>query len=174
MAHELAHFYFHDVLSVFPAVVKEGACDQLEERVAPEDRSFETAVVFAGISYLEDFHLLIEGKGTRTQLEYLAKEVPSIEEALALDWRGHLVSKNRALLANFGLGTVVARAIGHRGLIELERQCKSKGLDRVPVDRILSAAGLDPLSQENLTAAFAKACDLNLEPGQTITFTVKN
>ena len=156
-AHEMAHFYFRDVLERFPVVVEEGFCDLAAEQVFPDSPMTEGQVMIAAVSYVNEITILTGGDAWRETLAYLLEEAPTIDEALAADGREHLGGGPRQLDLHYGLGLVIARRIGLAGLVALSERARDEGLDTVPVDWIREAAGIEPPSQENLRALFAAA-----------------
>lgn len=173
VAHELAHFYFHDFQSLFPAVVAEGISDELADSVFRDKQDSDLKLLTAAVSYLDRFTIHVSGKAAKENLYYLAQEVPPIEEVLALTRHQNFSADPRAMVSNYGVGWMLVRVIGYDGLVELAQRCRHAGLDRVPVEWLLTAADLAPLSQSNLSMAFGRALGIEISrPGQTLTITL--
>jgi hypothetical protein len=157
VAHELAHFYLADLLDRLPPVVEEGYCELIASRIHPAPASKDWRMIYASVSYLDHFTVRVEGPASRAHLAYLVQDVPPIEVALAADGDELRHADSRAQDAYYGLGWVVADAVGLDGLVELEQRREERDLEKIPVDWILRRAGLEPLTQESLAAAFAHA-----------------
>jgi hypothetical protein len=156
-AHEMAHLYFSELHSYFPQVIEEGICELQAEMVTPAEKRFTSLVVLAAQSYLDDFTIRVKGLEGKRSLAMFVESVHSIEEALAITNDELLASSTRARAADYGLGWMIARLIGWEGLVELVRRAKFEGLEQVPLDRVLQAAGLFPLDQEHLRVAFMRS-----------------
>ncbi len=103
------------------------------------------------------------------------QEVPPIEVGLELDSAELIHLDWRTRTAYYGIGWVVADAIGLEGHAELDARRESAGLDDLPAAWILRAADLSPLSQENLKAAFKRT--MGVQPGtdfSTLSITLKD
>jgi len=173
--HELAHFYLGELVGRLPPVVEEGFCDLVAKRIHPAPDAESWRLTVAAVSYLDRFTIRIDGPGAKARLGYLVQEVPALEAVLELDAAEFLKLDERARDACYGIGWVVADALGFEGLAELEARRRSAGLERIPVAWILEASGLAPLTQANLTAAFVHA--LGAEPGPrdgTLTITLSD
>jgi len=156
-AHELAHFYLGDLLDRLPPVVEEGYCELIASHIQPAPNAKTWRLIVAAVSYLDHFTIEVDGPVSKGRLGYLVQEVPPIDVALAVDEDElpHLDPRTHG--SYYGLGWVVAEAIGLEGLVELDARREQAGLEKVPVAWILQSAGLEPLTQESLEAAFAHA-----------------
>ncbi|MAB79384.1 MAG: hypothetical protein CMJ89_08520 [Planctomycetes bacterium] len=173
VAHELAHFYFHDFQSLFPAVVAEGISDELADSVFRDQPNFDLKLITAAVSYLDRFTIRVSGKAAKESLYYLVQEVSPIEEVLSLTRHQNFSADPRAMASNYGVGWMLVRVIGYDGLVELAQRCRHAGLDRVPIEWLLSAANLAPLNQKNLSMAFGRALGIrNFRHGQSLTITL--
>ncbi len=161
-AHELVHVYFEEFSSFLPPLLEEGLCELLSSRVFERRDAFQARVGTAAVSYLDSITLNLHGAEAKTLLRYLVQEVPPIETALELGPDEFNESEMRAKAAYYGLGWMLATCIGFEGLAALVERARGEGLERVPSSWILAAAGLEPLTQETLAAAFARACGVTL------------
>ena len=88
--------------------------------------------------------------------------------------RGRATSP-RTAATSYGLGWLFVELIGWEGLLLLARRSEQEGLERVPVEWILAAAGPQPLTQENLERAFRHALgESDLTSEQPFTITLRN
>jgi len=163
LAHELAHVYFHRLAAALPQLLEEGLCDLLADRVFHDRAAFQARLGTAAVSYLDSFTLTVRGAGAKAYLRYLVQQVPPVREALELSSEEFLRSDLRAKDAYYGLGWAIATCIGLEGIVRLAERAREAGKERTPVDWVLAAAGLAPLSQTSLSAAFARA--LGAPPG---------
>jgi hypothetical protein len=162
IAHELVHACFGEIHDYLPTVLEEGLCELLAERIFPDERETQSRLMLAAAGYLDRFTVHVMGGNAKEGLKFLVGDVAPIEEVLTHTWRDHLEAGDRTRQNNYGFGWVLARVIGFDGLVALVHKCRAEGLDVVPVPWILAAAGLDPLNQENLGIAFARA--MGVEP----------
>ncbi|MFT5290287.1 MAG: hypothetical protein ACI8QS_000113 [Planctomycetota bacterium] len=96
-------------------------------------------------------------------------EVPSIEDVLRYEWDELLRIDHLESMRACGLGQALALVIGLEGLNELVARSEAESLDSIPLPWILLSADLEPLSQENLSAAFRQALGIeNSDTRQTL------
>lgn len=173
VVHELGHFYLHDVLDRLPPVMEEGFCSAFATRFRPAAEYKTQRILVAAVSYLDRFVLRVEGAEARASLAYLVQDVPPIAEALRTESNALPFLDRRVAEAYYGIGFVVADAIGAEGLAALEARRAELGLETIPVPWILDAAGLEPLTQHNLRRAFARAIGQpDLPESERITITL--
>lgn len=157
VAHEMAHYYFDELQSKFPTIVEEGLCELQSGMVFDAQEQFETRLVMAAVSHLERVTIEVQGAKSKAMLAWLLESVPSIEEALEIGRSANLETSLRTAATSYGLGWLLVELIGWEGMLLLARRSDQEGLERVPVEWILAAAGLQPLTQENLEQAFRRA-----------------
>lgn len=161
VAHEMAHYYFEELQSKFPIIVEEGLCEMQSGMVFDAEEQFETRVLMAAASHLDHVIIEVDGPEAKAMLVWLLEAVPSVEEALQLGWRGNLKATPRTAATSYGLGWLLVKLIGWEGMLELARRADQEGFEHVPTEWILTAAGIQPLTQKNLDRAFRRALGLS-------------
>lgn len=172
VVHELVHFYLHEILQRLPPVVAEGFCEVFALQHCPTPEYKTQRILVAAVSYLDRFVLEIEGPGARARLPYLVQDVPPIAVALEADADDLPLLSQRISEAYYGIGCVVADALGVEGLAALEARRAEAGLETIPVSWILREAGLEPLTQDNLRVAIARTIGQPRAAAGTLTITL--
>lgn len=175
VAHEMAHFYFQDYQDLFPAVLEEGVCDLLATEIYTDNGAGRTQIAIAMVSYLEHVKIEMIGVQSKVRAAQLLLDVPSIEELLDYEGDDLLdINGDVAALRVYGIGRMLAVVIGIQGLQDLAERCEDQGLEMIPSEWILEAAGLVPPSQDNLLMAFRQALGEKAIPtaGQPPTITL--
>jgi hypothetical protein len=157
IAHEMAHYYFQDYQELFPPVLEEGICDILASLIYEDRTDKRTQIIVAMVSYIDELDIEVNGPASKKRIAQLMLDAPSIEEFLEYRWDELLDASPTNAQRIYGVGRMLAQVIGLEGLDQLAIRCGQEELDRVPIEWILEAAGLVPMSQENLISAFGRA-----------------
>ena len=155
LTHELVHALLGESWDPLPALMKEGLCDSVASRLAPDAAVRVRAVRLVDASF-SDPGMALElwysepGLATRTSIPIPTAGVRRLDPVTALEVGGnglHGETPGRDESALYGYGLLLTdRIVDHMGFDGLHDLCvraRAAGHDVVPAPWLLAAAGLD-------------------------------
>jgi hypothetical protein len=158
LAHELSHYLLGDEWLPLPMIVEEGLCDTIAERLDPAtgaSRRLSHAVLLSSWLGPGLYVTQTQPETGRSETVHLRvridpDELPSIVSMLRFDEKSyHSVRDPKHNQLLYAFGYLLVNRIGIEKLSQLCSQARTAGVETVPPEWLLAAAGIRPGDAES-------------------------
>lgn len=158
LAHEFTHYLLGDEWLPLPMIVEEGLCDLVAEQLDPAtgaQRRMSHAVLLAswlgpGLSVTRTDRATGRMETITLRVNIDREEMPSVVSMLRFDERSyHSIRDPKQNQLLYAFGYLLVSRIGIEKLSALCAQAREAGVDAVPPEWLLAAAGVRPGDEES-------------------------